>query len=558
MMVRFLLSKNGDAANGNMYGSVPASPVDESHSTVVKALKDVKELVKKDLPIALDPQTISAVIDALHNSNSIDDRKMLLEHVLMLMANMPADLQGTTKLQNAVVSFLYNDLTHPPATYVSNTYAWRSADGSFNNVSVPDMGKSHTPYARSVQQVHPLPPHMLPDPGLVFDTLLKREKFVKHPAGLSSLMFSFAALVIHTCFRTSHTDWNINETSSYVDLSPLYGTDQKSQDMVRVRDGRGLLHPDSFAEDRLLLLPPAVCVLLVLFSRNHNYIARKLLDINERGAWVDPEQIAHDDPKRNAKLVKQEEELFQTARLINCGWFANVVFSDYFAAILGMVRLGNSWSLNPFDEIRKSDHTFVERGQGNAVSVEFNCLYRWHATTSVEDEQWITQMFGKFFGDKSPEDVTPQDFRKAAVKAAVQQPDCDHWTFGNLKRQANGYFADADLARFLQDATSHPASAFKARGTPSVMRLNEVMGIEQSRRWGCCSLNDFRKVCVWPHKSFLIRNNLSDPLSRSFFFQFLGLKAYSSFLEWNPDPEIAEAASKLYYGDINNLELYGN
>lgn len=33
--------------------------------------------------------------------------------------------------------------------------------------------------------------------------------------------------------------------------------------------------------------------------------------------------------------------------------------------------------------------------------------------------------------------------------------------------------------------------------------------------------------------------------------------AYDSFLEWNPDPEIANAASKLYGGDINNLELYG-
>lgn len=35
-------------------------------------------------------------------------------------------------------------------------------------------------------------------------------------------------------------------------------------------NGHGLLYPDTFAEDRLLLLPPAVCVLLVLFSRNHN------------------------------------------------------------------------------------------------------------------------------------------------------------------------------------------------------------------------------------------------------------------------------------------------
>jgi len=27
------------------------------------------------------------------------------------------------------------------------------------------------------------------------------------------------------------------------------------------------------------------------------------------------------------------------------------------------------------------------------------------------------------------------------------------------------------------------------------MRLHEIMGIEQNRRWGVCSLNDFRKVC---------------------------------------------------------------
>ena len=71
-------------------------------------------------------------------------------------------------------------------------------------------------------------------------------------------------------FRTSHKDVNINETSSYVDLSPLYGNNEETLNKIRVRDGRGLILPDTFAEDRLLLLPPAVCVLLVLFNRNHN------------------------------------------------------------------------------------------------------------------------------------------------------------------------------------------------------------------------------------------------------------------------------------------------
>lgn len=63
----------------------------------------------------------------------------------------------------------------------------------------------------------------------------------------------------------------------------------------------------------------------------------------------------------------------------------------------------------------------------------------------------------------------------------------------SLKRQEDGTFRDEDLARVLQDATSTPAAAFKARGSPGVMRLNDVMGIEQARRWGVCSLNDFRK-----------------------------------------------------------------
>lgn len=40
------------------------------------------------------------------------------------------------------------------------------------------MGKAGMPYARSVQQTHPLPRNTLPDAGLVFDTLLKRDEVI--------------------------------------------------------------------------------------------------------------------------------------------------------------------------------------------------------------------------------------------------------------------------------------------------------------------------------------------------------------------------------------------
>jgi cytochrome P450 len=505
--------------------STDASSQEEQHH---KTISSFRETMKKGITSSIDHSTLSGVLDAVRNINSLDDRKLLLEHVLVIMSKLPEGAM-LTKLQNATVELLYNDLPHPSATFIGPKYAWRAADGSNNNVFAPDMGKAGMPYGRSVQQGHPLPRNSLPDAGLVFDTLLKREGFVKHPAGLSSMMFSFAALVIHTVFRTSHTDVNINETSSYVDLAPLYGHNQEAQDKVRLRDGRGFLKPDVFAEDRLLFLPPAVCVILVLFSRNHNFIANKLIEVNERNTFFDPASLSPDDPKKNAKLLAQEEELFQTARLINCAWFGSVIFSDYFSSILGLPREGSNWSLNPFGEIRKDDHSLFERGQGNVCSVEFNCLYRWHATTSAEDEKWVETAFQKLFADKTPETVTANDFRIMAQKLQATEPDIEHWTFGGLTRQEDGTFRDQDLANVLHNATEHPAAAFGARGTPAVMRLHEIMGIEQNRRWGVCSLNEFRK--------------------------FLGLKTYNSFKEWNPRPEIYTAAEKLY-GHIDHLELY--
>ncbi|KAI0819154.1 linoleate diol synthase [Trametes gibbosa] len=496
----------------------------QGSSAALKGFNEFRDQIKKHLPFAQDLSTIESIIDGIKHLNAIDDRKMLLEHVLVYLSQNAGNPLAQ-KLETATVQLLYLDLPHPPATSIGPQYAYRSADGAGNNPQMPDLGKAGMPYARSVQQTHPLPRNEMPDAGLVFDTLLRREKFVPHPAGLSSMMFSFAALVIHTVFRTSHEKVHINETSSYVDLSPLYGHNEEALNKIRVFDGRGLLKPDTFAEDRLLLLPPAVCVLLVLFNRNHNFIARKLLELNERGTYTpDPENA--DATKRAA----QEEDLFQTARLVNCAWFASAVFSDYLHAILGLVREGSSWSLDPFEEIRNADHSLFERGRGNVCSVEFNCLYRWHATTSEADEKWVEQLSSQLFPGRTVESVTIDDFKKAAKTMQAKEPDVSHWTFGGLQRDTEtNTFDDGKLADILKNATEHPAGAFKARGTPYVMRLHEIMGIEQNRQWGVCSLNDFRK--------------------------FLGLKTYTSFIEWNSDPTIANAAEKLY-GHIDRLELY--
>jgi linoleate 10R-lipoxygenase len=180
---------------------------------------------------------------------------------------------------------VFLDLPSPPASYLNvydhrapvpvaprtkRVYAFRSADGSNYNPLFPSLGKAGSPYARSVPGLTPLPKHALPDAGLVFDTLLRREEFTPHPGGVSSLFFAFANLIIHDLFSTNRIDWTKNDTTSYLDLSILYGKSQEEQDLVRRKDGTGRLWDDVFADRRLLLMPPASCALLVLLSRHHN------------------------------------------------------------------------------------------------------------------------------------------------------------------------------------------------------------------------------------------------------------------------------------------------
>ena len=101
--------------------------------------------------------------------------------------------------------------------------------------------------------------------------------------------------------------------------------------------------------------------------------------------------------------------------------------------------------------------------------------------------------------------------------------------FCRLKRGPDGKFDDGALANVLMSATENIAGQWRANGTPPVLRIVEILGIEQGRKWGVCTMNEFRK--------------------------FMKLKEFESFDEWNPDPTVARAAERLY-GHIDNLELY--
>ncbi|KAF5365312.1 hypothetical protein D9758_005455 [Tetrapyrgos nigripes] len=464
----------------------------QEHSPLTNVINDVQAQIAKG-PITPDPLVVAAFLDTVINPDSVDDRKGALGDGLTVLSRLPPDSDVAKNMSNSAIEMLYDTIPHPIETFLTPVYSFRQADGGNNNLMNPDIGRAGMPYARSVQGKWCYAPTALPDPELVFETLLKRRQ-------------------------------------AY----------QATQDLVRNKAlGRGLLYPDTFSEERLLFLPPASSALLVILSRNHNYIADKLLKINERGRWMDP------PPEDPTACAKQDEEIFQTARLINGGHFISLIMGDYVAGFLGLSE-GNAWNMDAFDPFKDKNGYPVKRGEGNHCSVEFNVLYRWHPTISQADEQWINDFFVQTF-NKPADTLTITDFGQGFLGTIASIPtDPSKREFAWLKRGPDGKFSDDDLAKVLQDATESVACSYGAQGTPDALKVIEIMGIQQARQWGCCTMNEFRQWLGLKRKEFA---GYSVMMLTGCSLEF------DTFEEWNPNPAIAGTARQLYK-HIDNLELY--
>ena len=297
-----------------------------------------------------------------------------------------------------------------------------------------------------------------PDPEILFDSLMARQpgKYRENEAGLSVMLFYHATIIIHDIFRSNRYNPNISDTSSYVDLAPLYGSSEEDQKLVRL-GAKGLLKPDTFFEERLLAQPAGVNVMLILYNRFHNYCADVLLKINEGGRFT----LRPGDP--DEALKAQDEALFQTARLITGGLYANIALHDYLRGLTNTHHSDSSWTLDPRGSINKGSpiKSEVARGIGNQVSTEFNLMYRFHSAVSQKDEEWIEKFYREELGIADPKDASYREvllgLQKYENHITKELPDPSKRVFGGLERGADGKFADADLVKVLQSAMEDPA-----------------------------------------------------------------------------------------------------
>ncbi|KEY73451.1 hypothetical protein S7711_07480 [Stachybotrys chartarum IBT 7711] len=476
-----------------------------------------------------DLKTLMEIISAkLKGETQQDDKTMLMERTIQLVATLPNHSKTQEVLTNDFIDKLWNSLDHPPLLYMGDNFKYRLPDGSNNNPLMPKLGAAGQPYARSCKpKVAKI--GALPDPELVYESVMARGKFKKNPNNVSSILWYWATIIIHDLFWTNLKDGNVNDASSYLDLAPLYGGTQEAQNGIRTfKDG--MLKPDCFADKRLVGNPPGVCIILIMFNRFHNHVASHLAHINEGGRFAKPAPHLEGDAAA-AAWAKYDEELFQTARLVTSGLYINITLVDYVRNIINLNRCDTEWTLDPRQEMGTAVGTKEgsESGVGNVVSAEFNLCYRWHSCISEMDDQWIQDFYKELLGDDYGDMNMGALFKAVKVLESSVHPDPGQRTFSGFQRGPDGRFDDDELMEALSTAIEQPGGAFGGRNVPRIMKPIEMLGIIRGRKWNLAGLNEFRK--------------------------HFGLKAYDTFEEINSDPEIAGALRHLYqHPDF--VELY--
>ncbi|XP_076145075.1 prostaglandin G/H synthase 1 isoform X1 [Alosa pseudoharengus] len=218
----------------------------------------------------------------------------------------------------------------------------------------------------------------LPDPKLLVQKFMLRDHFKPDPQG-SNLMFAFFAQHFTHQFFKTHNRMGLAFTKALghgVDAGHIYGDNLPRQLNLRLhKDGKlkyqllnGEMYPPTEAmakvnmsypptvapENRLAIgqevfgLLPGLSMYATLWLREHNRICDILLE--EHPTWDD-------------------EQLFQTARLIVIGETIRIVIEDYVQHLSGyLLQL-------KFDPELLFSSQFQYQ---NRIAVEFNHLYHWH------------------------------------------------------------------------------------------------------------------------------------------------------------------------------------
>ncbi|KAM9858323.1 prostaglandin G/H synthase 1-like [Aulostomus maculatus] len=299
-------------------------------------------------------------------------------HYLLTHFHWIWDLVNNSFLQDIfmrLVLTVRSDLIPSPPTY-NTKYGYLSWE-SFYNTSY------YTRLLPPVPEDCPLPlgtkgKPELPDPKMLAERFFKRQKFRPDPQG-TNLMFAFMAQhFTHQFFKTDHEAGGAftKALGHGVDASNIYGDNLVRQLQLR-------LHEDGKLKYQLVngeMYPPTVSEVPVHMEYPEGFPANQRLVIGQEWFGILPGLTMYAtiwlrEHNRVCDILKVEhptwddEQLFQTARLIIIGEIITIIIEEYVQHLSGyLLKLKFDPSL-----------LFNARFQySNRIALEFCLLYHWH------------------------------------------------------------------------------------------------------------------------------------------------------------------------------------
>uniref|UniRef100_UPI0037E79143 prostaglandin G/H synthase 1 n=1 Tax=Semicossyphus pulcher TaxID=241346 RepID=UPI0037E79143 len=289
------------------------------------------------------------------------------------------DLVNNSFLRDTIMRLVLtvrSDLIPSPPTY-NTKYGYLNWE-SFYNISY------YTRLLPPVPEDCPLPmgtkgKPVLPDIKVLAEKFFRRKKFRPDPQG-TNLMFAFMAQhFTHQFFKTNHEVPGLGFTKALghgVDASNIYGDDLMRQFHLRLhKDGKlkyqivkgemypptvsevpvHMVYPEGFPPEQRLVIGqelfgilPGLTMYATIWLREHNRVCDILKA--EHPTWDD-------------------EQLFQTTRLIIIGEIINIIIEEYVQQLSGYML---SMKFDP-------TLLFNTRFQySNRIALEFCHLYHWH------------------------------------------------------------------------------------------------------------------------------------------------------------------------------------
>ncbi|XP_010187005.1 PREDICTED: prostaglandin G/H synthase 2 isoform X2 [Mesitornis unicolor] len=281
-------------------------------------------------------------------------------------------------LRDAIMRYVLTSRSHlidSPPTYNSD-YSYKSWE-AYSNLSY---------YTRSLPPVGldcPTPMGVkgkkeLPDSKLIVEKFLLRKKFIPDPQGTNVMFTFFAQHFTHQFFKTDHKK-GPGFTKAFghgVDLNHIYGETLERQLKLRLlKDGKlkyqmidGEMYPPTVRDTQAEMIYPPHVPEHLQFSVGQEVFGLVPGLMMYATIWLR-------EHNRVCDILKQEhpewddEQLFQTTRLVLIGETIKIVIEDYVQHLSGY-----HFKLKFDPEL-----LFNQRFQyQNRIAAEFNTLYHWH------------------------------------------------------------------------------------------------------------------------------------------------------------------------------------